>query len=207
MPTENSRERRQQIARALLTVMSQHGYVGATIKKIANEADLSPGLVHYHFDSKQQILLQLVEDLGTTPVQTLDAIALSPASPAAKLRAVIDSFLATGDTADPDLVSAWVVVTGEAVRQSEVAQAFHSVVARCQNTIADIVREGTHDQTFDLGQENPTEIAAGLMATIQGYYTFAATSRDLVPPGSAARVAAAFIRSLSRETPGEPRDP
>lgn len=59
--TPNTEARRAEITRALLTVIAQHGYERATIQSIAAQAGLAPGLIHYHFKSKQEILVSLIE--------------------------------------------------------------------------------------------------------------------------------------------------
>ena len=57
----NTEHRRAAIVSAMLPVMAQHGYERATIQAIAREAGLTPGLIHYHFKSKQEILVSLVK--------------------------------------------------------------------------------------------------------------------------------------------------
>ena len=59
----NSEARRAQITRALMKVMAKRGYDGASVADIAKAAKLTPGLVHYHFESKQEILLELLASL------------------------------------------------------------------------------------------------------------------------------------------------
>src|ERR1051325_1811277 len=59
----NTALRQDQIKDALLSVMAERGFDAATVAHIAQAAGLAPGLVHYHFASKQQILLALVRDL------------------------------------------------------------------------------------------------------------------------------------------------
>ncbi|HEY3497153.1 MAG TPA: helix-turn-helix domain-containing protein, partial [Polyangiaceae bacterium] len=59
----NSAERRGQIVEGLLAVMAREGYEGASIQAIGRAAGLAPGLVHYHFDTKQEILVELIETL------------------------------------------------------------------------------------------------------------------------------------------------
>jgi TetR/AcrR family transcriptional repressor of bet genes len=59
----NRAERRAQILSAFARVLADHGYAGATIAAVAAEADIAPGLVHHHFDSKDDLLGALLQDL------------------------------------------------------------------------------------------------------------------------------------------------
>ena len=59
----NTEERQAQITGALMKVMAKRGYDGASVADIAKAARLTPGLVHYHFKSKQEILLAALRDL------------------------------------------------------------------------------------------------------------------------------------------------
>ncbi len=58
-----SAERRVEIVSAFARVLANHGYAGATITAIADEANLSPGLLHHHFKNKQEILEELLETM------------------------------------------------------------------------------------------------------------------------------------------------
>ena len=59
----NTQKRRAQIVDGMLTVMAATGYTGASIQAIARAAELSPGLLHYHFSSKEQILLAVLQTI------------------------------------------------------------------------------------------------------------------------------------------------
>jgi TetR/AcrR family transcriptional repressor of bet genes len=56
-------ERRVEITRAFARVLAQHGYAGATIIAVAEEANVSPGLLHHHFKNKREMLFQLLNTL------------------------------------------------------------------------------------------------------------------------------------------------
>ena len=58
--SSNTEARRSEITAALLAVIARHGYEKATIQAIAAQAGLAPGLIHYHFKSKQEILVSLI---------------------------------------------------------------------------------------------------------------------------------------------------
>ena len=53
----NTELRRAQIVDALRQVVAVSGYSGATIQAIAAQSGLAPGLIHYHFDDKLEILV------------------------------------------------------------------------------------------------------------------------------------------------------
>lgn len=58
--------RREQILAAAYAVAAQEGLEGTTIIQVAAAANLSPGLVMFHFKSKRQLLLALLDWLLAT---------------------------------------------------------------------------------------------------------------------------------------------
>jgi AcrR family transcriptional regulator len=55
-----STETRQRILEAAFRTLSRRGYENTTIKDIAEEAGVAPGLVHYYFKSKQELVLAVL---------------------------------------------------------------------------------------------------------------------------------------------------
>jgi AcrR family transcriptional regulator len=55
--------RRGQIVRAAARLLGRIGYSDSSIKQIAHEAGVAPGLVHYYFTSKEELLLAVVHEL------------------------------------------------------------------------------------------------------------------------------------------------
>ncbi|GAB2571468.1 TetR/AcrR family transcriptional regulator [Gracilibacillus alcaliphilus] len=56
-------DKRQRLMDAAYKVFSEKGYSNASIKDIANEADITPGLVHYYFNSKEELLFSVQESI------------------------------------------------------------------------------------------------------------------------------------------------
>jgi AcrR family transcriptional regulator len=56
-----SADTRTRILEAAFTMLSRQGYEGTSIKDIAGEAGVAQGLVHYHYKSKQQLVLAVLE--------------------------------------------------------------------------------------------------------------------------------------------------
>src|SRR5262249_30829735 len=93
----NTDERREQITQAMVKVMARRGYDGASIGDIAKAARLTPGLVHYHFKSKQEILLEALHLLVVRHEAKLDErLAAVAGDPGAEVAAFIDVHLGVG---------------------------------------------------------------------------------------------------------------
>jgi TetR/AcrR family transcriptional regulator, transcriptional repressor of bet genes len=191
----NTAERRVQIARALLGVMARTGYAGAAVSDVAKRAKVAPGLVHYHFKNKLEILLVAIDELEKDYAGRLDALlARAGGEPERELRAFIDAHLRVGKDADPVALACWIDVSAEALREPRVKKAFARVLSRSKDRLADVLRRGAASGRFRCAQ--PEEAAAAILAAIQGYFVLGATARELVPRGSAARATAAMCEGL-----------
>jgi AcrR family transcriptional regulator len=58
-----SRRRRGEIVRAAATVLGRLGCSDTSMKEIAREAGVAPGLLHYYFESKDELLVAVVGEL------------------------------------------------------------------------------------------------------------------------------------------------
>ncbi len=52
--------RRSQIVHAAAAVLGRQGYAETSLKDVAREAKVAPGLLHYYFESKEDLLLEVV---------------------------------------------------------------------------------------------------------------------------------------------------
>src|SRR6266542_4205006 len=95
LPDEpDGRGRRAQIVDAALHVMAEHGFRGASIKRIAQRAGLnSPALIYWYFKDKQALFEAVLHRMGPF----LGAVAQAESSldlpPEQVLPRIVDSFL------------------------------------------------------------------------------------------------------------------
>jgi AcrR family transcriptional regulator len=83
-------ERRQQILAAAYQVAANQGLSDTTILQVAAAAGVSPGLVIFHFKSRRQLLLALLEELlATTTVLRADVNLATSSMPETRLLAVL----------------------------------------------------------------------------------------------------------------------
>lgn len=105
-------ERRAQIVAAFARVLADHGYAGATIAAIADEAGIAPGLIHHHFENKQELLEALLDTLMVRFRQR----AREYETGGDALTAYVDGALRLDDRADITAARCWVGLFAEAVR-------------------------------------------------------------------------------------------
>lgn len=193
----NTEERQTQITGALMKVMAKRGYDGASIADIAKAARLTPGLVHYHFKSKQQILLAALRDLVTHHDANLEArLRTAGGDPIAEVATFIDFHLGLGADADPEALACWILLSGEALREPKVRVEFEKALKATVARIADVIRDGVEQKVFVC--DSIEAAASALVATIQGYFVLAATARSLIPKGSAAASTKRMAEGLLR---------
>jgi TetR/AcrR family transcriptional repressor of bet genes len=175
--------------------MAKSGYERASVADVARVAQIAPGLVHYHFKNKLEILLEAVGELARDyEGRIARSLALAGGDPEKELRAFVDAHLRTGAGADPEALACWIDVSGESLREPKVRKAFARVLAGSVARVRDILERGTALGQFSC--DEPTAAAAAVVATVQGYFVLAAAAREVVPPGSAARTAMAMCRGL-----------
>lgn len=179
-----------------MRVMATEGYDGATVSAVAAEAGLTPGLVHYHFKSKLDILLMMLDMLHARHRSSLDASvrAASAHGAAAQLAAFLDAHLAVGADTDPRVTASWVSLSGEALRHAPVREAYEAVLEELGQVLREIIDAGC--AAGDFQTEDPASAVSAVLALIQGYFMVAATARGMIPRGSASTSARLMAEGL-----------
>jgi TetR/AcrR family transcriptional repressor of bet genes len=169
----------------LLKVMARDGYAGSTITKIGQAAKLTPGLVHYHFQSKHEILTALIALLTARVAKRLESrLALAGTDPRLRLEAFVDAYVALGKDADPSAVAAWAVIGAEAVRAADVSALYSEAIGSALGQLRKLIGAALRAEGRET--ENAGAIAAAMMAMIEGAYRIHAGAPDVLPKGFAA---------------------
>src|SRR5690348_4314494 len=63
-PSEEQQQTRERIIAAAAKVLAAKGYDATTLREISREAQAAPGLVHYYFGGKDQLLVEALQAAG-----------------------------------------------------------------------------------------------------------------------------------------------
>ena len=175
----NKEQRRKEIVQGLLDVMSEKGYENASIQAIGKACGLTPGLIHYHFKSKQEILVALIKSLSLIAQERYEGLLETAKSPREKLEAFIDAALSLGEGADEKAVSAWVVIGAEAIRQPEVQILYQEIIKRNKLELMALLSSLDSETNAKLTNKNIENIAMMSLSSIVGAYQLATTAKEI----------------------------
>src|SRR3954454_15418708 len=112
--------RREQICRAAATVIAREGFAGTTLRKVADEAGVSTGMLNHYFTNRQDLLTQTLVFVSER-TQTLSREAMEGLPPGwDRLRALLDAAL-PGEVSWTEAWRVWVNAYGEAVPRASSA--------------------------------------------------------------------------------------
>ena len=81
---------KEKILESALSCFSRYGFSGTSMDEIVRQADVSKGLVYYHFKSKEEILIEIVKIRLEQVNRVAEEMKLE-SDPKKKLRILLDS--------------------------------------------------------------------------------------------------------------------
>jgi TetR/AcrR family transcriptional regulator len=199
-PPADAASRRAQILDAALHVMAEHGFRGASIKRIAERAGLkSPALIYWYFKDKQAVFDAMLEQMAPFLAIAADEDQLLELPPDVVLPRVTTGFL---HIAQQPILGRFVrVLLSEAARHPAVATYF---AERGPLVILQFLERYLAHQA-ELGRLRPLD-ARGAARAFMGMLVVYVLGRELFPPigegfpqvdDYAQQVTAIFLHGLS----------
>ena len=148
-------QRKALLIEATLACLKQHGFQGASIRKICAEAGVSVGLINHHYAGKDELVAEAYLTVTGRVMQLLRE-AIDQAAPDARAR--LSAFFRASFSAellDPQLLDAWLAFWG-AVKTAEAINRAHdhsygeyrALLAQARDQLAE--EEGWADFDADL---------------------------------------------------------
>jgi AcrR family transcriptional regulator len=143
---------------AAKTVLRRNGYAGLSTRDVAAEAGVPLSQIHYHFGSKQGLVLALFEYLNTQLLARQQALF---GDPSLKLS---EQWEKACDYLDDDIASGYVRVLQELIAASwhdaEVAKVIRTDLMKWVELIVDVARRAQQKGPGALGPFSPEEVGA-----------------------------------------------
>ncbi|EMA46936.1 TetR/AcrR family transcriptional regulator [Halococcus saccharolyticus] len=153
------------IMEATYRALCDHGYADLTIQAIADEFAKSKSLLYYHYDTKDEILVEFLSYM-LDQFTVEDAIDTTD-SPDDQLWSLIDNFLpASPDPEQHEFQVALLELRSQALSNEAYREQFTRADRLIKDTLADVLTAGIDDGTFRDVDVEPT--VSLLASTIDG---------------------------------------
>lgn len=171
MTKENTnirRQRRQDLIEATITVIAAHGYAGTTVSRVAEQAQVSAGLMNFHFSSKE-LLFQAVFEYLSDEYEAIwrQCLAAAGTSPLERLQAMIGAYFHP-QIFTAEKLAVWFTFWSDANLRDHYRAAATRVEEHYSKEIVSQLR--THLAGQPDAARQAREIAAPLIAMIDGYW-------------------------------------
>lgn len=137
--------RRQLIVDATLTVIVRKGLAATTVRDVAGELGVSPGLVHHYFDSMDDLLAQAFEQAAARGLEETRSAMAGLADPVDRLRRFFGTYIrAEQDWAFQLWLDAW----AEAARRPVLQATSYRLNLAWQQLVVEVLDAGVASGAF-----------------------------------------------------------
>ena len=196
--TEQKQHTRQKLIEATMDVIASEGFSGVTMAKVAETAGLSRGIGNFHFQSKEQLLL---ESLRTLYKEFEDgwrnAVANAGSSPVEQLKELIKTTL-NPPIANSKKVAVWLAFWGEAPSRKKYLEICAAHDREWDAAVERILSRLVDDEFTSHGMP-VGKIAHSLTAMMDGFWVEYLIADGRYTPDDAVKACFAFLASFFPE--------
>jgi AcrR family transcriptional regulator len=173
----SSPEAHEDIMDATYQALLEHGFADLTMQDIADEAEKSKSLLHYHYDTKQDLLVEFLDYLVEHAKERAQEHADDP--PREHLREFVAGGLVNNDEDDWAFATAVLELQAQAPHDETYREQLAHNEAMLRSHVADIVRDGV--EAGDFCDVDPESTARLILAAIDGARTQRVVLNDGTP--------------------------
>jgi AcrR family transcriptional regulator len=158
METETADE----IIAATSRALCEYGYADLTMQRIAEEASMTTAAIHYHFDTKAELLNAFLDDL----IDRFEArLACDAEDPRERLETFLTAVFTPAENGD-DFPVALMEMKGQSPYQDSFRERFLALDEVMQSVVATAVSDGIDAGYFE--DSDPDAVARHVVTTING---------------------------------------
>ena len=157
--------RRKEIIEGFFKVVSEKGFVNASIREITDAAGVSKGILHHYFVNKEAMVLGVMEHVVTTYMAEFQK-GFSEYDTAVDRMKFVFSWFFDLDRFDLEFSRAWMEFWVLAKTHPAVSDALQECYKAVKDVIAGIIRDGIRSGEFR--KVNPAVTASMILGSLEG---------------------------------------
>jgi len=135
--------RRRHILRVVAAVVTEEGFTGATMRKIAERAGVSTGMLTYYYKNKREILTDMLADTYSRLIASLNEVVGDEMGPE-RIEACFE-FMLAGSRKGNFPMAFWLSYFSEALRDEEMRQSAIDGTNRLRRMFRHAIQAGIKD--------------------------------------------------------------
>ena len=195
---EQKQQTRQRLLEATMEVIASKGLSGVTMAKVAEQAGLSRGIGNFHFQSKEQLLLETLRTIYQEFEKSWRTIVADAGRlPAEKLKAIVETTLMP-PIAIKRKLAVWLAFWGEAPSRKTYLEICAAHDLEWDAAVEGIIRKMAGDDFIFHGMSFG-KIAQSLTAMMDGFWVEYLIANDRYNPQDAINACYAYLASFFPE--------
>lgn len=161
-----------EIMAATYGALCEHGYAELTMQRIADRSSKSKAALHYHYDTKDELLqafLDHVADQFEAELATETGDSATSVDPEARLRTIVATIFDSPEDHHEEYATALLEIKAQAPYNDAYRERLRTLDRRVRRIIADAVRAGIDRGVFP--DVDPQQIARFVATAINGAHT------------------------------------
>lgn len=143
--------------------LCEHGYADLTMQRIADEWDKSKAALHYHYDTKEELL----ESFLDWTISRFDSrLACEAADPRERLDTFVEALFGPAEESDGSFAIALLAMKAQAPHSETYRDRLVEMDARMRETLAETIRDGI--ETGQFREVDPEDTARFAATAING---------------------------------------
>ena len=164
MKKQTVEERRAEILETTCQVVIERGFAATRISDVAKRLEVSSSLIHYHFDSKEQLLAEAFAHYARNDVAEMEVEIASAPTALAQLDRIIQSYVPEGS--DDVEWMLWIDGWGEALRNPMMKKISQALDEQTEALLERVLDAGVESGEFVC--VSPPSTAMRLTALVDG---------------------------------------
>ena len=186
----------EEIMHATYRALQDHGYAGLTIKRIAEEYGKSTAAIHYHYETKEDLLAAFIEFVLARFKETIHEVETT--DPERRLELLLDQLL-VAPADHPDLLVAMLEMRSQAPYNETFHERFRKNDEYVRYMLRTVIEQGVQEGVFrDVDADHE---ARALLTIVDGARTRAVVPGDDEALDTARRTAEEYVESVLLDEP------
>ncbi|CUH89256.1 HTH-type transcriptional repressor Bm3R1 [Phaeobacter sp. CECT 5382] len=205
---ESAAQRKEALIRATLSLIAEKGVRGATVRGIAERAEVTQGLIRHYFSSKEELVtaafdyhMTQMTDLTFAPAAEVEG------SAADRLRVFVQSSL-TPPVVDPRSIALWAGFLNKVQHDAQMKETHARTYIDFRDRLQELIRAALEEAGIPARPERLYQLATACNALIDGLWMEGGALPEAFAPGELSQIgldAVGAIIGLNFEAASAPR--